>query len=289
MLVLRPNRSTLARLLTAGLVATAVSVCAPTAANAHFVLQTPAATMSQDGLGSPQKMAPCGDDGTGTPTGMVTTFQVGQTITVTIDEKIFHPGHYRISLGKNGPGDLPAEPIVTPGANTPCGTAPVEATPTFPVLADGVFEHQAPFNGPQTITVTLPPDVTCTNCTLQVLEFMSNHPLNNPGGCYYHHCANIAIESSASTSATSGGMSTTGTGSTGETAAASTSAGSSMSTSSGGAGGAGMGGSSSSGTPGANESSGCGFSGATPAGSAAFGLLGLAALAAFTRRRRFDA
>jgi MYXO-CTERM domain-containing protein len=287
MLVLRPNRSTLARLLTAGLVATAAWICAPTPANAHFVLQTPAAVTSQDALGSPQKMAPCGDEAGGTPTGMVTTYQVGQTITVTIDEKIFHPGHYRISLGKNGPGDLPAEPIVTPGANTPCGTAPVEATPTFPVLADGVFEHQAPFNGPQTITVTLPADVTCTNCTLQVLEFMSNHPLNNPGGCYYHHCANIAIESS--TSATSGGMSTTGTGSTGETAAAGTSAGSSMSTTSGGAGGAGMDGSSSTGTPNTNESSGCGFSGATPAGSAAFGLLGLAALAAFTRRRRFNA
>ena len=283
MLVPRSNRGTVARLLTAGLVATAIGVGAPATANAHFVLQAPAATMAQDGLGSPQKKAPCGDDGTGTPSGMVTTYQVGQTITVTIDEKIYHPGHYRISLGKGGPADLPDEPIVTPGANTPCGTAPVEATPTFPVLADGVFEHQAPFNGPQTITITLPPDVTCTNCTLQVLEFMSNHPLNNPGGCYYHHCANIAIESSASTSTTSGGMSSTGAGSTGETTAASTSAGSSMTTTSTGAGGAG--GSTGTGST-TSQSSGCDLTGADPAGSAAFGLLGLAALAAFTRRRR---
>ncbi len=282
MLVLRSNRSSAARLLTAGFVATAIGVCAPATASAHFVLQAPAATMAQDGLGSPQKKAPCGDDGTGTPTGMVTTYQVGQTITVTIDEKIYHPGHYRISLGKGGPADLPDEPIVTPGPGTPCGTAPVEATPTFPVLADGVFEHKAPFSGPQTITITLPPDVTCTNCTLQVLEFMSNHPLNNPGGCYYHHCANIAIESSTST--TSGGMSTTGTGSTGETTATSTSAGSSTTTTSTGAGAGGAGGSTGTG-PTTSESSGCGFSGANPAGSAAFGLLGLAALAAFTRRR----
>jgi uncharacterized protein (TIGR03382 family) len=41
--------------------------------------------------------------------------------------------------------------------------------------------------------VTLPADKTCTNCTLQVLEFMSNHGLNMPGGCYYHHCATINI------------------------------------------------------------------------------------------------
>lgn len=283
MLVLRPNRSTALRLLTAGLVATAVGVGAPAPASAHFVLQAPAATMSQDGFGSPQKMAPCGDDGSGTPSGKVSAFQAGQTITVTIDEKIYHPGHYRISLGKNGPGDLPVEPIVTPGANTPCGTSPVEATPTFPVLADGVFEHQAPFNGPQSITITLPASVTCDHCTLQVLEFMSNHPLNNPGGCYYHHCADISI---ASVSTTTTGGSTTGTSSTGETTAASASAGTGTmtTTGAGGAGGAGAGGSTAAGGP-ASEPGGCGFSAANPAGSTLSGLVGLAALVAFSRRR----
>ncbi len=276
--VLTPNRSPLPRLLTAGLVATAIGVCAPAPASAHFVLQAPAAVMSQDPFGGPQKMAPCGDDGTGTASGIVTAYQSGQQITVTIDEKIYHSGHYRISLGTNGPGDLPVEPIVTPGANTPCGTAPVEATPTFPVLADGVFEHQAPFNGPQSITITLPADVTCDHCTLQVLEFMSNHPLNDPGGCYYHHCASISI---ASVSTMTTGGSTTGTGSSGAT---STSAGTGSMTTSTGAGGAGSGGSTASGGP-ANEASGCGLSAANPAGSALSGLVGLAALVAFSRRR----
>src|SRR5262249_55630132 len=46
---------------------------------------------------------------------------------------------------------------------------------------------------PQTIQVTLPSNMTCDHCTLQVIEFMSEHPLNNPGGCFYHHCANISI------------------------------------------------------------------------------------------------
>jgi hypothetical protein len=36
--------------------------------------------------------------------------------------------------------------------------------------------------------------MTCTKCTLQVIEFMSNHGLNNPGGCFYHHCADISIQ-----------------------------------------------------------------------------------------------
>jgi MYXO-CTERM domain-containing protein len=285
MLVPGSKRSALPRLLTGGLFAAAVSVGAAPA-SAHFVLQTPAATMAQDGLGSPQKMAPCGDDGTGVPSGMVTAYQAGQTITITVDEKIYHPGHYRISIGKNGPGDIPVEPTVTPGANTPCGTAPIDANPTFPVLADGVFAHTAPFNGPQTITVTLPPDVTCDHCTLQVLEFMSNHPLNNPGGCYYHHCANISIQSASTT--TSGGPSSTGTGSAGETSAASTSggAGTTAATTGSGAGGAAGAGGSTSTSGSNNESGGCAVSGAGQASSALTGLAGLFALAALALRRR---
>ncbi|MCH9684834.1 MAG: hypothetical protein K0V04_25590, partial [Deltaproteobacteria bacterium] len=101
------------------------------------------------------------------------------------------------------PSQLPDPPPVTPG-NTPCGSAPIDLAPTFPVLADGLFEHSQPFSEPQTIEITLPDDLSCTNCTLQVIQFMSNHALNNPGGCYYHHCATIAVEAdpTATSSAT---------------------------------------------------------------------------------------
>ncbi len=175
------------------------SLC-PDRAEAHFTLEEPASWMSQDLFGSPQKLGPCGNEGGGTPTGTVTTFQTGQTITVTIHEIIFHPGHYRIALARTDRSELPAEPVVTPAA-TPCGSVPIESTPTFPVLADGVFLHTAPFSGPQSVQITLPPGVTCTHCTLQVIEFMSDHPLNNPGGCFYHHCADLAIQ----TASTDGG------------------------------------------------------------------------------------
>jgi hypothetical protein len=161
---------------------------------AHFVLDAPACWMSQDDFGLPEKLGPCGDEGGGTPTGAITAFRTGQTVTVTIDEKIFHPGHYRIALAVNDRSELPAEPPVTVGA-TPCGSVPIANPPQFPVLADGVFVHTQPFTTPQTTQVTLPPNVTCTKCTLQVIEFMSDHGLNNPGGCFYHHCADISISS----------------------------------------------------------------------------------------------
>ena len=162
---------------------------APAGAHAHFVLVAPDSWMSQDSFGLPEKLGPCGDEGGGTPTGKVTAFHPGQTISVTIDEVIFHPGHYRVALAVNDRSELPAEPDVAPRGGDPCGSAAIQDPPTFPILADDVLPHTQPFAGPQTFTVTLPAGVTCTRCTLQVLEFMSSHL----APCYYHHCADVSI------------------------------------------------------------------------------------------------
>ena len=169
-----------------------LGVLAPKVSQAHFNLQSPPASMSQDFLGLPEKLGPCGDEGGGTPTGTVTAYQAGQTITVTINEIIPHPGWYRFALSVNDRSELPAEPVVTAGA-TACGSVPIQSPPVFPVLADGVFPHTSSFSSPQTTQLTLPSNINCTHCTLQVIEFMSNHGLNNPGGCFYHHCADISI------------------------------------------------------------------------------------------------
>jgi cysteine-rich repeat protein len=80
--------------------------------------------------------------------------------------------------------------MVTPTGSDACASAAVQDPPTFPILADNVLPHTQAFPGPQTFTVTLPTNVTCTKCTLQVLEFMSNHP----APCFYHHCADISIQ-----------------------------------------------------------------------------------------------
>jgi hypothetical protein len=173
--------------------AAGASVLWGTAASAHFILEAPPSWMSQDSVGLPEKQGPCGDEGGGTPTGIVTAFQSGQTITVTVSEAIFHPGHYRIALATDR-SQLPAEPAVTAGTLA-CGTASIESPAVFPVLADDVFDHTAAFTGAQTVQITLPADITCAKCTLQVIEFMSDHGLNVPGGCFYHHCADISIQS----------------------------------------------------------------------------------------------
>ncbi|MFI5290484.1 MAG: SCE4755 family polysaccharide monooxygenase-like protein, partial [Polyangia bacterium] len=120
---------------------------------AHFILQAPPSWMSQDSLGAPEKLGPCGDEGGGTPTGTVTAFQIGQTITVTINEVVFHPGHYRIALATTDRSQLPPEPVVTAGS-TACGSVPIENPPVFPVLADDVFDHTSPFSSPQSVQLT---------------------------------------------------------------------------------------------------------------------------------------
>ena len=170
-------------------------VAATGVAQAHFDLVKPDAYSKQDGTGSPQKSPPCGQADPGSPvveTGLETTFAAGDTITITVDEKIFHPGHYRVSIAQDM-GSLPADPTVMAGTGTPCGTADVMATPVLPVLADNLLVHTSPFSTAKDVQVTLPAGLTCAHCVLQVVEFMSDHPLNNPGGCFYHHCAKVSV------------------------------------------------------------------------------------------------
>lgn len=281
----RPRAS---RFVVSALAMLGVIAVVPSSASAHFTLDAPESYMSQDLLGSPQKAPPCGDDGSGTLTGAITAFQAGQTITITIDEKIFHPGHYRVALAPNDPSELPPEPPVTAGS-TDCGSTTIMDPPVYPVLADGMLLHTTSFSGPQSFEVTLPTDVTCDHCTLQVIEFMSEHPLNNPGGCFYHHCANISITSVPVGTGGAGGSGAGGSGGS-ATAGSSGAGGSSASGASGAAGSsnAGAGGTSagtaSSDAPASSDSGGCSVFAPGAAGLSGVGvLMGLAAL---IRRRR---
>lgn len=273
----------LPRVIAGALALFAVSTFAPHPAGAHFFLKSPAAWRDQDSLGNPQKLGPCGDDGAAAMTNMVTAYQPGDKVIIQLDEEIFHPGHYRVALSVDDRSQLPPEPKVTPGANTPCGTADVMNPPVFPVLADGVLDHTQAFNGTQQIEITLPNNITCSKCTIQVLEFMSQHPLNNPGGCFYHHCADISIGMGAG-GAGGGAATTTGSGAT---VASSTSTGATTGTTTGA--GTGAGGEEATGSfpsnPDGSTTSGCGCS--TPAGApSAFGLLTLVALAALGRKKQ---
>ncbi|HTQ03654.1 MAG TPA: SCE4755 family polysaccharide monooxygenase-like protein [Polyangiaceae bacterium] len=193
---------------------------APALASAHFTLQSPPNWTKEDGQGSPQKDWPCGNEPNTsgmdpTATGPTTAFKPGDKITIQLAETVTHGGHYRVAIATSGNMmDLPQDMSTTAsGAN--CQNDDMQATPTFPILADGMLQHaqNQPLNGVQSFDVTLPSDISCDKCVLQVREYMtphSNEPETASGtaagmnGCYYHHCAFISVGSGTSGS---GGMS----------------------------------------------------------------------------------
>ena len=249
-------------------------------AQAHFYLQNPPSWQTQGSLGDPQKAPPCGNEAGGTATGVVTPYTAGQTIDVTLEERFPHPGHYRVSIAVNNRSELPPEPAVTPGTQA-CGTTVIQNPPVFPVLVDGALKHTTPLTGMQTIKVKLPDNVTCTKCTLQIIEFMSEHGLNNPGGCFYHHCADISIRAATGTGGT-GGSGAMGAGGTSGSGGANGNGGTDgrggvSGSGSGGASGSGSGGVNGSGSGGASGSggvSGSGSGGVSGAGTVASGGVG---------------
>lgn len=180
-------------------------------AQAHFRLEAPAVMTEMNDLGDPQKTYACGGGADAALTGDVTAYTAGETITITVDETIYHPGHYRVALAMEDVSELPPDAVVTPVGNDDCATAAIMDPPVFPILADGMLLHNSPFGGSQSFEVTLPDDVSCENCTLQVVEFMSQHVPS----CFYYHCANISI-APAEGGETTGGDGTTGESTTGD-------------------------------------------------------------------------
>lgn len=162
------------------------ALCVPTTASAHFYLDAPLADRAQAANGDPQKAAPCG--GGTTATNMVTNIQPGGMLTLTIRETVPHAGWYRVSIAQNEAA-LPAMPVLQS-----CGDLQKNAAPTLPMLADGLFEHTANLNGPQTAQIKLPDGYECDNCVVQVVEHMSTVTAPN---CYYYHCAKVNISASA--------------------------------------------------------------------------------------------
>ena len=37
------------------------------------------------------------------------------------------------------------------------------------------------------------PNINCKTCTIQVVQLMAEHAVNNPGMFTYHHCAELQI------------------------------------------------------------------------------------------------
>jgi MYXO-CTERM domain-containing protein len=150
-------------------------------ATAHINLDYPTSNTTDQ-----KSPSPCGARGAGTPT----TLKPGETIVVKWTETISHPGHFRIAFDTDGTDDL----------KDPTSFTDIKNPAVAPILADGLHQHPSgASNKKWEASVTLP-NVTCTKCTLQVIQVMTDKPPFGPGGGndFYYRCADIVLAGAAS-------------------------------------------------------------------------------------------
>lgn len=130
-----------------------------------------------------QKNPPCGranNDGRGET---VNVFAPGQTITVSWDETVNHPGHFRIAFDDDG-----QDAFYDPPTENTCDTG-------MPILADCIPD--LPGGGAASFDITLP-NIECENCTLQVIQVMTDKPPFGDGNDMYYQCADLALRGGVS-------------------------------------------------------------------------------------------
>jgi hypothetical protein len=149
-------------------VATLFAWSAP--AVAHIQLDDPPARITD------QKTGPCGAAGS-VRGDVVTTFEAGQTIEVKWRETINHPGHYRISFDADGQDDFV----------DPAGFDDFDSAPS--VMLDNIGDANG---GEYTQSITLPNE-PCENCTLQLVQVMTDKAPYGDGNDLYYQCADIRI------------------------------------------------------------------------------------------------
>lgn len=143
---------------------TVIALCAHSA-SAHIAMTSPAPRSVA------QKAGPCGATGS-TRSANVTTYQPGETITVTWTETVDHPGHYRIAFDDDG-NDVFVNP------SRPDDNFPFTLVDQITDKAGGTYSQE----------VTLP-TTPCDNCTLQLMQVMTT---TVPYNSFYWQCADIVI------------------------------------------------------------------------------------------------
>ena len=182
----------------AGLAAGVVILGVPATGSAHFILMQPKSAIEENQLGDPQKLGPCGGTtaNAGTPTGAITAVAGGELLHVKVKETIYHPGHFRLALSVLDRAELPVDPedVTREGPRGPLSvSAKVDPNPKPPVLVDGLWDHHVRQAGQEFETDVKIPNINCDHCSLQVIQFMEEHPINPDGRFTYHHCADLKI------------------------------------------------------------------------------------------------
>ena len=151
----------------------------------------------------------------------VTTAKPGETITVQWDETISHPGYFRILFDEDGQDGLmkptmASFKLYSDYYNGQRNGITVDKLPKLIsattkdggawVLADNWGLHASGAKRPWMLKVTLP-NVTCNNCTLQVVQGMFENS-RTYDGAYYFHCADFILKGDAAP-ATDGGTTPT--------------------------------------------------------------------------------
>jgi uncharacterized protein (TIGR03382 family) len=143
-----------------------VTVSAVDDASAHITLTSPAPRAEA------QKIGPCGASGSARGT-KVTAYRPGDTITVEWDETVDHPGHFRIAFDDDG-NDSFRDP-----SRPDDGFAQT--------LVDQIQDRSGGGHYKQQVTL---PNISCTNCTLQLIQVMTT---TVPYNSFYFQCADLML------------------------------------------------------------------------------------------------
>jgi len=156
-------------------------LAAPAVASAHIQLMSPAPRSLE------QKEQHCGPANS-TRGANVTVLTPGAMLEVKWNETINHPGYYRISFDVDGQ-DFTIPP------------APNNTTANTNVLVDLIADRATTLgNNAYTQMVQLP-NVTCENCTLQLIQLMTDKPPYTTDALsddIYFQCADIALRAPGS-------------------------------------------------------------------------------------------
>ena len=144
---------------------------------AHVDLTYPESRYGKDIL----KEGPCGQTG-GTRSQNVSTYRPGQTIAVQWDEFIPHPGHFRLWFDADGHDDFldPSgfEDFITGNPYV------LDRIADSPLEDDNIRYYKESFPLP---------NVECNNCTLQLMQVMTDKLPYGDGNDLYYQCADIVL------------------------------------------------------------------------------------------------
>jgi hypothetical protein len=186
------------------------------------------------------KNGPCGRAG-GTRGTNVYTYKAGEMIEVEVSEFVSHPGYFRIAFDNDGddgfkaPASIPSEPPsgrACMGAGDKCGQADYYNNETVLEGMDNLDPHLDGEDDTKWKWKVQLPDVTCDNCTLQIIQIMTESfrapydPDATTGvGDVYYQCIDLVLTpkeatgaAGASAAAGAGGSGAPNPGSAGQSA-----------------------------------------------------------------------